>query len=90
MTVLKETKFVIVHVARMNISNIQVFVNDTKELTVTRSFSYDPNNFLVVETKEPMMQGAMAKVNMKFRGVLQCTTGITSNGQTNVQTGEHR
>lgn len=90
MAVLKQTKFFIVHVARMNISNIQVFVNETKELIVTRSFSNDPNNYLVVETKEPMMKGAMAKLNVKFRGVLQCTTGITSNGHTNVQTGEHR
>lgn len=90
MEVLQQTKFFIVHIARINVSNVQVFVNKTRELIVTRSFAYETNNYFVVETEEQLPKGAMVKVNMKFWGFLQFMTGVISNGYTNAKTGKHR
>lgn len=91
MEVLQQTKFIIVHISRINVSNVQVFVNKTTELIVVRSFAYDSNNYFVVETEEPLLKGSMVKVNMTFRGFLQFMTGVISNGYTNGKTtGKHR
>jgi len=89
MTVRKETKFLVVNAARLNVSEVHIFVNETTQLSVVRSFTYETNDYFVVETEELMMIGDV-KVIMTFRGILQHLTGVMSNGYTNVTTGEHR
>lgn len=72
--VTKDTRFLIVHIKLMNITQASVTDGNGEEITIARNFSYVDNQYWVTETSSIIPQGSVVLLNLHFEGSL--TEGI--------------
>lgn len=71
MFIKQETSHILIHFNFLNITRIVLRNNQTNEIIVpNRTFTYEPNQFLVVETVMPLKAGTVVKLELQFDGSL--------------------
>lgn len=74
LNVLNSTDTIIVHIKDMNITSSRVYDRNNNQLTLRETFPYEPNQYWVVQTLNPLPEGLSATLELTFTGSL--TNGI--------------
>lgn len=74
MNVLNATDIIIVHIKAMNITASKVYDLNGNRLTLEDTFAYEPNQYWVVQTLNPLPEGSTVTLELEFTGSL--TNGI--------------
>jgi glutamyl aminopeptidase len=72
--VLNVTDTLIVHIKDMNVTSSRVFDRNGNQLTLRDTFAYEPNQYWVVQTLNPLQEGSTVTLQLTFTGSL--TNGI--------------
>ncbi|XP_076453772.1 glutamyl aminopeptidase-like [Babylonia areolata] len=86
------TKYLLIHVYKLDIQAVSVVQKDSgKDLEVARSFEEVKNQFLVVETKEDIVEGSVVDLKLQFSGSLtDSIVGFYKSRYVNSKTGKTR
>lgn len=68
--VIQKTSIIMVHVLYLNISSTTLTTDKFESIEISRTFEYSPNQFWVVETKQPLASGSKVYLNIEFSGNL--------------------
>lgn len=74
MNVLNSTDLILVHIKALNITATRVYDRNGNRLTLEDTFAYEPNQYWVVQTLNPLPEGSTATLELDFTGSL--TNGI--------------
>lgn len=87
----QNTNVIMVHILYLNISSTALKTDKGEEIEISRTFEYTPNQFWVVETKDPMVTGSTVLLSLQFTGNLtKSIVGFYKSTYTNSNTGKKR
>lgn len=87
----QDTSTIMVHVLYLDILSIELKTDKEGDIEIARNFSYPPNQFFVVETKQNLKSGAKVFLNIEFRGSLtRSIVGFYKSIYTNSETKQDR
>ena len=89
-SILRETNTLLVHCKEMEITDVQVMLSTGESLEVVTHFMFPSNQYLVVQTRETMSNGATVILHVEFDGSLYGINGYYKSKYVNRLTGKER
>ncbi|XP_060068640.1 glutamyl aminopeptidase-like [Ylistrum balloti] len=88
----KDTSYILIHFNYMNITKTNLKDNSTgATIPIKRTFSYEENQFWVIETVSPVLSGAVVRLETQYDGSLtRSIVGLYKSRYVNSITGETR